>query len=159
MIQPVDDGPELAKSPAHFRPFPRHGFQEQGGGQGRIQHGIQALGNQADAGFRPLPQVVPRVHVVVIPRHHFHFPEIIGDGLPGKGPHILFGGSRVQGIGGMGHQWNGPVCFPQGLEFFHVSGIRFPGFASPGIPGEESKGIRSDGKGRLPHGGKPFAGG
>ena len=93
-----------------------------------------------------------RVEIIELAGQSRHSFQIVPQHLRREGTGLRVFGAQVHGIGSVGDQLAEAVGTEHVHGFGAVSGVFLFGFASPGISGEESKCVRSDGQSSLHHG-------
>ena len=140
-LYPVNDGTKLFKAASHFRPFACHGFQQHRGLHLGIKHQIQSFGNLLHRNLCALAHMGAGMEVIQRARQQVQPMEIICHGNAGEFQCFRLCGAGIDGVGGMGDQWAELVFNHQLPQSLHIDGINLLGFSTPGIPGEELRGI------------------
>ena len=147
----IDDVTKLLKAAADLAALACHGLQEHGHRITMGQRLLQGLSDIADPCLGTLPHMAAGMEIIKLSRERRHPAKVIAKELPGKCPGFRVPGTKIHRIGSMGHNWAKPM-FPQqltGQRF--IFWVFFSRSAAPGIAGEESEGIGTDGKGRFDH--------
>ena len=115
---------------------------------------VQGGGDEFYSRLHPLARVASRMEVVVVAGNQLHAGQVVLHHGAGKLPQAGISGAQVHGVGSVGHQPGKAPVTAQVHQGRRIRWVRRLGSAATRIPGEKGKGIRTDGQGHVPHGGK-----